>query len=220
MKINVIIITDKNCGGKHMNIKSINFSNSGYVFCQSSFGSMHCDLDSNRKFSLSQGVNILSEEIDSDAWATSYALSMYNHKPKDFTLFEKPEVVLNNKIAISLNEFCEHSCYLDLTYPMFSTKTPVKKLIIRALKTNVCYKSLEEIQELFGLDSNRLERPLSSVGNEAFRAMAAIGYSSGKQVFCFPWMSQKRFQYYNNNVTQLLEILKSLDKTVILPLGQ
>ena len=103
---------------------------------------------------------------------------------------------------------------------MFSTKTPVKKLIIRALKTNVCYKSLEEIQELFGLDSNRLERPLSSVGNEAFRAMAAIGYSLGKQVFCFPWMSQKRFQYYNNNVSQLLEILESLGKTVILPLGQ
>ena len=166
------------------------------------------------------GINILTDEIDSGVWAASYALSMYNYHPKNFVLFRHPDVVVNGDEIISLNDFSQESCYMDLTFPMFSSKTSVKKLIMRSLKSSGSQKSLEEIQEIFDLDSFRLERPISNVGNEIFRAMSAIGYSSEKQVYCFPWMSHNRFQYYNNNVSKLLYILEDLKKTIILPLGK
>lgn len=50
--------------------------------------------------------------------------------------------------------------------------------------------------------------------------MAAVGYVYGKEIFCFPWLSQNRFDYYHGNITDLLNILEGLKKVVILPVGK
>ena len=57
------------------------------------------------------------------------------------------------------------------------------------------------------------------VGNEIFKAMAAIGFSYKKEIFCFPWLSNRRFESYHENLTTLLQILEKLGKTVIIPVG-
>ncbi len=158
-------------------------------------------------------------EIDSGNWAISYLLSMYKHRPEDFVLFEQPKVTVNNK-RISLNELSEFSCYMDKLDPLFSTTNSVKEHIIQGLEHSKLNCSYDDIKRLFYIDSERFERSINGVGNEIFKAMAAIEFSYGKEIFCFPWLSNKRFESYHENLITLLKILESLEKTVVIPIGQ
>lgn len=202
-----------------MKIEKISITNEGYIRCGSNFYSTHDVLQNDCNYNFTPGAHKLYGEIDSGVWGISYLLSMYNCKKQDFVLFKPPEVVVNN-ITISLDEFMKYSCYMDESYPLFSEHSSVKKLITRGIKKNGSSHSPDDIRNLFHIDQERFERPLSEIGNVRFRAMAAIGYSYGKEVFCFPWLSEMRFQYYHMNISMLLEILSSLNKISILPLGQ
>ena len=201
-----------------MKISNISIKNEGYVYCKSSFYSAQDSLSNHSCYSFSQGINKLIGEIDSGNWAISYLLSMYQHRPEDFVLFEQPKVAVNNK-WISLNELSEFSCYMDKLDPLFSTNNSVKEHIIRGLDHSKLNCSYDNIKNLFCIDSERFERPLDGVGNEIFKAMAAIGFSYKKEIFCFPWLSNMRFESYHENLTTLLKILEKLEKTVIIPVG-
>ena len=72
---------------------------------------------------------------------------------------------------------------------------------------------------MFQIDNDRFERSLASMGNEIFKAMSAIGFSYNKEIFCFPWLSSKRFNSYHRNLSVLLHILEKLGKIVIVPVG-
>ncbi|MDD6479032.1 MAG: hypothetical protein PUF48_04395 [Oscillospiraceae bacterium] len=200
-----------------MNIKKISVNNDGYIHCKSSFYSSQ-DILNNAKFDFDVGINKLTGEIDSGIWAISYLLSMYKHRPRDFVLFERPIVAVNDK-WISLNELSEFSCYMDKLDPLFSSNRSVKKLIIQGLRHSKLNCSYDDIKNLFYIDSERFERPLNGVGNEIFKAMAAIGFSYKKEIFCFLWLSNRRFESYHENLTTVLQILEKLEKTVIIPVG-
>jgi len=201
-----------------MKINNISIKNEGYVYCKSSFYSAQDSLLGVSHYKFSPGINKLIGEIDSGNWAISYLISMYKHKPEDFVLFLDAEASVNNK-RISLNELSELSCYMDKSDPLFSTPNSVKEHIIKGLEHSKLNYSYEDIRNLFFLDSERFERPLECVGNEIFRAMAAIGFSYKKEIFCFPWLSNKRFESYHENLIGLLKILENLGKTVIIPIG-
>ena len=201
-----------------MKINSINIKNEGYVYCKSAFYTAQDSLSNHSCYSFSQGVNKLIGEIDSGNWAISYLLSMYKHRPDDFILFEQPNVAVNNK-CISLNELSEFSCYMDKLDPLFSAANSVKEHITQGLDHSKLNYSYDDIKSLFHIDSERFECPINSVGNEIFKSMAAIGFSYKKEIFCFPWLSNKRFESYHENLTTLLQILESLEKTVIIPVG-
>ncbi len=201
-----------------MKINNINITNDGYVDCMSNFYSVK-DILNNKEYNFTVGINKLIGEIDSGIWATSYLLSMYKYRPKDFILFEQPSVIVDDK-NISLNEFSKFTCYMDKIYPLFSKNISVKKLIIQGLKESKLPLSPNDIKDMFHMSNDRFERPLKAVGNEVFRAMSAIAYAYDKQVFCFPWISKMRFDGYHGHMTDLLEILEDLGKIVILPIGQ
>ena len=200
-----------------MSIEKISITNNGYIHCKSNFYSSQDILD-DVNFNFGVGTNKLIGEIDSGNWAISYLLSMYKHRPKDFTLFEQPKVTVNNKL-ISLNELSKFVCYMDRLDPLFTSNHSVKKLIMQGLKHSKLNCSYDDIKNLFHIDSERFERPLTGTGNEIFKAMAAIGFSYKKEIFCFPWLSNKRFENYHQNLTTLFQILDSLEKIVILPVG-
>ncbi len=204
--------------GEKMEISNISIKNDGYVYCKSSFYSAQDSLSDHSCYSFSRGINKLIGEIDSGNWAVSYLLSMYKHRPEDFVLFEQPIVAVNNKL-ISLNELSEFSCYMDKIDPLFSADNSVKEHIKQGLDHSKLNCSYDDIKNLFYIDSERFERPLKGVGNEIFKAMAAIGFSYKKEVFCFPWLSNSRFESYHENITGLLQILENLGKTVIIPVG-
>lgn len=200
-----------------MNIKKISITNDGYIHCKSNFYSSQDILD-NANFNFRVGTNKLIGEIDSGIWAISYLLSMYKHRPKDFVLFEQPNVAVNDQL-ISLNELSKFVCYMDKLDPLFSSNHSVKKLVMQGLKYSELSYSYDDIKNLFGIDSGRFERPLKGIGNEIFKAMAAIGFSYKKEIFCFPWLSNRRFESYHEHLTVLLQILEKLEKIVIIPVG-
>ena len=201
-----------------MKISCISLKNEGYVYCKSSFCSAQDCLSNDSCYTFSPGINRLIGEIDSGNWAISYLLSMYKHRPEDFVLFEQPQVAINNK-WISLNELSKFSCYMDNLNPLFSTTNSVKDHIVQGLAHSKLNCSYNDIKNLFCIDSERFGRPLQCVGNEIFKAMAAIGFSYKKEIFCFPWLSNRRFKSYHENLTALLQILENLEKTVIIPIG-
>ena len=202
-----------------MKIENVSIRNQGYVECKAAFCSAQDLLSENREYKFTTGINRLVGEVDSGNWAVSYLLSMYIYRPEDFVLFGKTDVTVNYSTVISLNKFSEYTCYMDPVYPMFSTKKSVRTLILQGLEKNHTDCTPEYFKDMFCLDDQRFRRPLSQVGNEKFRAMAAVAIAHGKQVFCFPWFTQRRFEYYHENLSVLLEMLGSLGKIVILPVG-
>lgn len=202
-----------------MKINNISIHNQGYVNCKSSFYSAQDILSGESLYTFSKGVNKLVDEIDSGHWAISYMISMYKHQPEDFILFNQPVAEINNKF-VSLNELSDYSCYMDILDPLFSSDETVKELVMRGLTNSGSGYSCDDVKKLFCIDSERFERSLSGVGNEIFKAMAAIGFSYGKEIFCFPWLSKMRFDGYHCNLTDLLNILEGLNKIVIVPVGK
>jgi hypothetical protein len=200
-----------------MKIEEIRVKNNGYVHCHSNFYTSRDSIDQGTEYCFFIGINKMKGEIDSGVWAISYLLSMYTHRPKDFVLFENPDVSINGGRIISLEELSKYSCYMDKSYPLFASRTPINKLIAKGIKENIMDCQINDIQELFMIDSERFKLPLHAVGNEIFKAMAAIAYSHGKEVFCFPWLSEMRFDYYHENITFVLDTLEKLKKIVVLP---
>ena len=121
-----------------------------------------------------------------------------------------------------ISDLTKHCCYLDNTlYSLFSSKRKtVLQLITKGLKKSQINMTAEQVCQLFKLDSERIHRPIYQVGNERFRAMAAVGYAYGKQVFCFPWLSKKMFDYFTNNILWLLDIIDELNLIAIVPIGR
>lgn len=202
-----------------MKIESIQIENHGYVTCRSEFY-MSEDLLNKTENRFCKGINRLNGEIDSGVWAISYVLSMYETRRKDFTLFESPKVIVNG-CDWNLENLMPYTCYMDKRYyPMFSSKKlSVEKLVRHGIRKNHLEYTSDEIRDLFHMDAERFQRPIFGVGNERFRAMAAVGYVHGKEVYCFPWMSQLRFEAPHGHMTDLLDILERLQKIVILPIG-
>lgn len=188
------------------------------IRCESQIYSSHNSIMLDKQLIFKNGINILEGEIDSDVWAVSYLLSMYVHDSQSFLLSDEPKITLNGSL-ITLEELSQYSCYMDKKYPLFSTDDTVRTMVSRELEKSGKPYSIEQVRDMFYLDHQRFERPLRGVGNEIFRSMAAVGYAGGKELFCFPWLSRKRFDYYHRNITGLLEILNDLDKMTIVPRG-
>lgn len=201
-----------------MRINTVKVQNEGFVYCKSRFYSAQDVLSDRSVYNFSTGINKLIGDIDSGNWAISYLLSMFKHRSEDFILFKQPVVVINDK-CLTLEEVSEFSCYMDKLYPPFFTNDSVKTLVSQALDYSKINCSISNVKKLFELDNERFERPLSQVGNEIFRAMAAVGYCYGKEIFCFPWMSKRRFESYRENLSVTLKILDELKKIVIIPIG-
>lgn len=202
-----------------MKIKKITIKNEGYIQCRSGFYTSQDGLSADEEYCFHTGINKLCGEIDSGVWAVSYLLSMYKHNIKEFILFDNPEVTVNDTV-MPLDDFLRYSCYMDESYPLFSTKNSVEKMVAKGIRKNKLDYSTEEIRDLFCIHPARFERPLTGVGNEIFKCMAAIAYCHEKEGYCFPWLSKMRFASYHYNMTGLLEILARLDKIVISPRGE
>lgn len=201
-----------------MDIKTIALKNSGYVTCRSCFYTCN-DVLPEKRYEFTSGINYLRGEIDSGIWAVSVLLSAVPFiKKGDYSLFDPLTVEVNGE---SFNHsFYQYSCYMDESNPMFQSNQTVRQMVEKAVSMNNNPIHPNEICELFQMTPFRFDRPISQVGNEVFKAMSAIAYLENKKVFCFPWMSRMRFDGLHENMTDLLQILKKLDRIVVLPIGE
>ena len=200
---------------RDLNIEEIKISNDGYMCCKSWFYKIDVTLLSNDyKYIFKKGVNLIDCEIDSPEVGICYLMSMYDKVNKKFIGSELCAHVNNQKI--SLKELSEYSCYIDKTNPFFAKKRTVRKSIEKGLKKSKSALSIEQIAEKFGL-TDRIDRPLNANGNEALRAMCAIAFAYGKEIFCFYWFSKKFVEYFKPSLKFLFDVLEKEGKTVILP---
>ena len=202
-----------------MKIESIKLRCDGYVTCRSYFCTYFGSISSKNEYTFTKGVNRLEGEVDEEFWPASYLIGMKSARPRDFMIFEEADVSINGQ-KCPFGEAEKYACYMDTLYPAFGGRKSVRRLVFEALKKNGSNKTVDEVKNIFCLDDQRFERPVNAVGNEQYRAMAAIGYSMGKQVYCFPWFSRKRYESYHKNLSWLTEKLESLEMTVILPIGK
>lgn len=201
-----------------MKIESIDIKSQGYVHCHSRLYTSHGNLPYNMNRSLSVGANILKGEIDSGEWELSYLLSMYCHRPRDFVLTAPTEVYINGT-ATTLEELSRYTCYIDELYPLFSGRNPICKQVAKGIRRSGLNCTPQDIMNMFCLDEFRFTRPFSGAGNEVYRAMAAVGYCYGKQVFCFPWMSRQKLEATHLHIPVLIDILSELNMITVLPQG-
>lgn len=205
-------------GENNVLINEIRIKNDGYIDCKSNFYRAIDILNESIEYTFTKGTNMTIGEIDSGNWGISYLISMYK-SINSKTLFLPLQALVNNRI-MDLSELAKYACYMDESCPMFSSKKTIRKMVESGLIKSGISKSSADIRQLFQITDVRFDRTLNEVGNERFKAMAAIAYSSGKQVYCFPWLSKKRFDYYQQNMTDLLCILDSLNMMSIVPVGQ
>ena len=197
--------------------RQIEIYNDGYILCKSSFYSVDDVLEQHQKFCFTPGVNKLIGDIDSGIFAISYLMSMYKTLNKEL-LFLPHELYADGKV-MSLGNFQEMSCYMDCIFPLFSSNKTVRCLVSKGLEKSKLPFSSDEICELFHMEKFRFDRSIKASGHECYRAMAAVGFSYGKSVFCFPWMSKRRFEAFHGHLTDTLDILANMKKFVILPTG-
>ncbi len=195
----------------------IKIKNQGYIDCNSKFYSVLDILEETVEYDFKPGVNKLFGEIDSGIFGISFLISMYKYIDKQ--MLYAPQIACVDDKIITLKELSNYACYMDITFPLFSTNRSISQLVEVGLKKNKISKTKEDIRDLFQLDGDRFNLPVKKNGNEMFRAMAAIGFCFEKQIFCFPWLSKKRFDSYGKNITWLLDNLALQNKIVILPIG-
>ncbi len=190
----------------------------GYIECRSGFYTVHDGFGRETTYTFFPGLNKMQGEIDSGVWAISYFLSMRGRRPKDFILFDNPVIFVNGD-QMSINELEKYSCYMDKINPLFARKKSVREMVSIGLKKSGLSHAPEEIRELFCIEPYRFEQHLEGTGNERFKAMAAIAYCHQKQIFCFPWMSQKRYDAFHLHLSWLVDKLAEMRMIVILPIG-
>ena len=175
----------------------IKIKTDGYVFCKSSFFSVH-DVVQEKEYRFSDGINKLVGEIDSGNFGISYLISMYDKIDKAL-LFPPQNVTVDGK-EISFSELSKISCYIDESYPLFSDKRlllrkkTVKQHIECGLKKSKLPYTAKEILDMFMVQEHHREVFISHTGTERYKVMPAIGFAYGKEIFCFPWFSKSRYQ--------------------------
>ena len=199
-----------------MKINQIDAQIDAYISCQSIYYRVLDSVEATKTYTFSVGPNFLLGEIDSGNWAVSYILSMY---PSEKNMIFHSNINVNGKPA-SIKSISQSACYMDISYPLFSSKKSVYNLIRKGIKRNHLPITAEEVCELFLIDSQRATRPVKAVGTEQFKCMAAIGYVHNKTIFCFPWLSRTRYDNYHNHMPELCEILEKLEVISIIPIGQ
>ena len=122
-------------------------------------------------------------------------------------------------INTKLSELAKQSCYMDVSYPLFSSNKSTISLIGRGLKKSKLPYTVNDIINMFDIQSKNHLRSIKQTGNEKIKIMAAVGFAFGKEIFCFPWMSQKRYDSFNMHMDVSLNILSKNNKIVILPIG-
>ena len=199
-----------------MDINNIVTKISGYVTCKSPYYQCRVTMDKRNVYEFNKGVNKCYEEFDSPSNGISYLISMYKFIDKKM-IFPETSIEVNGE-SISLEELSKYAFYVETNTSELNRKS-VRTLIKQGLQKSKENYTIEQIIEMFQLSHERLDCPPSKCGNERYRSLVAIGVAQGKQIFCFPWMSKKMYEYFKGHISFVEEKLTELNKIVIMPLS-
>lgn len=196
-----------------MLLKIENFG--GHFHCKSKYNTSFVTVN---KFNASfeSGVTVLRGDIDSAGWALCYALNFAADKE---SFAEKDTAVYLDGTPYTLEAFSQKAGYIDSCGrdSRKDDRVTVRQHVERALRENGLNFTVDDIKTAFQLTDSRFQSPLMENGNEALRAVAAIEFAKGKDVFCFPWFSVKMLCYYAEHIRAICNFLNQQGKIVLLP---
>lgn len=100
--------------------------------------------------------------------------------------------------------------------PKINKKT-IKEQIEYGVRCKLIDRDFTTIQKMFKISSERVERNISFVSGERWKASAAIGYANGKRIFCYPWMNSKDIEHLKEQLSHTVEALLDVGCIVIIP---
>lgn|GEM_PF-1369777 len=154
----------------------------------------------------------LISDFGCGSWALSCCLGGRGEAETTGTLF------VNNQAA-RREDLAKHACFVgEKTFEGVNFEQNLlsaAECIQKALDISKLNYTPEEIKKMFDLSSERFHRDLASVSGEIYPISTAIGFSLGKEIFCYPWMNTHDAARHLDK--KLFDILKANNKTILLP---
>lgn len=136
--------------------------------------------------------------------------------------------IIIDKEEVSIDTLIRCSWYVgvDLFYHNSSnifkrknklTKKTVKEQIEEGIRKNNSDYCVKDIQEIFKLSNERINRNIEYVSGERWKASVAIGFANGRTVFCYPWFNTKDIERFQEQLHNSIDVLLNNGCMVILP---
>lgn len=130
------------------------------------------------------------------------------------------DVTINDLIDISWyigNDLYKYGTSgLFINRPKFNKKT-IHEQIEYGVRRQLIDKDFTTIKEMFHISDERVDRNINYVSGERWKASAAIGYSNGKKLFCYPWMNSNDIEHLKEQIAHTVKILIDEGNIIILP---
>jgi energy-coupling factor transporter ATP-binding protein EcfA2 len=98
-----------------------------------------------------------------------------------------------------------------------TVRAEIRKGLKRKTRSMMQEKEIE-VLNLMHLTDKRLDRPLTQLSGERWRASIAIGLAAGKSIYCFPWMETAIIDKYNSLwFDEVIRCLKGKNCLVVVP---
>lgn len=137
---------------------------------------------------------------------------------------ETGEIRINGQAAVT-HQLQQYSAFIPeesfTEKPFVDSRRTVRECIQNALTKSRMNLSVNEIKDMFHLSDARFDRTLDCISGEIWLASLAIQFSSGKDIFCFPWMNAVSISRIVGLYRMgILYALKKNGKIVLIPTNQ
>ena len=134
-------------------------------------------------------------------------------------------VIFIDDKQVPFTKLSSYSCFITETN-FFGADTAYNKLTTRqciekALAIGRQPYSVSEIKEIFRLSDGRFDRPVTEASGEIWLISAAVNFSLGKDIFCYPWLNEIDIVRFKTACELgILDFLKSSGKIILVPSSQ
>lgn len=196
-------------------LKIINYS--AFAICRFRDNMIYPSRTPQFSYTFKPGAYALIGQIDNGGWAFAYSLAAKSKK--DLVIEDSATFAVNGQSA-SLDQVRSLAHYVG-HYKTRETRfrhLTAKSMLEKAMRKGQPAFSMEQLKEMLGITEERYRRPLPYTGNEAWRITAAEGLALGKQIFCYPWMSNQYFKSYAYLSERLADICVQNNCILLMPL--
>ena len=176
--------------------------------CLDSFPPMNCTLEGGKVYGL-------YGDVHEGSWAFSWALGGRSEQAAGEILFDG--VHATRKDLKMRSCFIGERYYPSVNSPLFPGT--VRACLTKALQTSPTGWTLEALTEAFNLTPERFNRPPIHVQHpQSWYLSAAIGFAAGKDIFCFPYLTDQTLRTVEKmHSVGVLNLLRECNKIVLLP---
>jgi hypothetical protein len=176
----------------------------------------------------------LDSDFSQGGWALNYFLAG-RMKPENIKYFKNKNIATDAEVKycgkiIESSDLEKLTCYVGnysgtevdarrkLYWPLLQKRYYVRTQIADGLRKSNSIHSFEEIERMFCLSDGRLDRLVNYTSGEIWRSTLAIGYASGKRIFCFPQMTKDLMYYvFRDSFVNIIKEVKKNHSIIIVP---